>query len=377
MSTNGLFGVLLVALLVAVASRATGAEPEVYATINLGKNMASHAEFSPDGKRLAYVQSGGKLVLWDVTKKEATVVSETKGLYGLVWSSDGKCLYVISFSAVCRIDAATGERTKLYVHDDKSVGEATAIKYIPEKKQLVSGSSDGSIVVWDAEKDKLVKKLTCPEEGLVFDLQPVPGTSKLAVAASLRTTPADDPNVIEVRKVLYTADLTDGTFTMAIDPAKSLHGGGRRQLAATHAGGEYAFADPDNEAVVISDVATGKSRTIKDCPLRPVACKFSQSDRYLFMGGAKKSILDGIDPFSSKGINPFSSKGAFAIYDMTTDKWATQMKKERATVSSLSYSPSANLLACTFDCREKNEIIVWDLKGIVDPAAKKEKKEKK
>ncbi len=358
--------ILLVALLATPPAAALPPkEPAVYATIKLGKDMAGHAAFSPDGKRLAYIQSGGKLVLWDVTKKEATVLSETKGLYGLVWSSDGKCLYAICFSAVYRVDAATGEWTELYVHGKKP---ATVIKYIPEKKQLVSGCTDGSIVVWDAEKDKLVKKLTCPDEGLVFDLQPVPDTSKLAVAASLRTTPADEPNVIEVRRVLYTADLTDGTFTMAIDPAKSLHGGGRRQLAATHAGGEHAFADPDNGAVVITDVATGKSRTIKDCPVLPVACQFSPTDRYLFMGGAnEKSRREGIDPFYSEG--------AFAIYNLTTDKWVTQMKKERATVSSLSYSATANLLACTFDCREKNEIIVWDMKGIIDPAARPKKKD--
>lgn len=362
--------ILFAALLATPTVVPTPKEPKVYATIKLGEDMASHAEFSPDGKRLAYIQAGEKLVLWDVTKKKATVLSEPKGLYGLVWSSDGKCLYVISFSAVCRIDAATGEWSELYVHGRKP---ATAIKYIPEKKQLVSGGTDGSIVVWDAEKDKLVKKLTCPDEGLVFDLQPV-GTSKLAVAASLRTTRADDPNVIKVRKVLYTADLTDGTFTMVIDPAKSLDDS-RHQLAATHAGGEYAFADPDNGSVGITDVATGKSRTIKDCPLCPVACKFSPSNRYLFMGGAKQSILDGIDPFSSKGINPFKSKGAFAIYDLTTNEWATQMKKEQATVSSLSYSAEANLLACTFDCREKNEIVVWDMKGIIDPAAKPKKKD--
>ncbi len=86
--------------------------------------------------------------------------------------------------------------------------------------------------------------------------------------------------------------------------------------------------------------------------------------------------LAGANCVTRKGIDPFYSEGAFAIYDLTTDKWATQMKKERATVSSLSYSTEPNLLACTFDCREKNEIIVWDLKGIVDPNAKKGKKEK-
>ena len=188
------------------------------------------------------------------------------------------------------------------------------------------------------------------------DVQPVPGTSKLVVAASASTREVVGPlkSIIHSRRALYLVDVADGSFTLAVGDANVFDS--YRQLAAPHAGGEYAFADPD-KGVVITDVTTGKSRTVKGCPVRPLACRFSPSDRYLFVGGCGEDRAGGL-----------------AVYDLTTEEWVGAVATKGWVVLDLSYSASANLLTCTSGSGVDRQITVWDMKGIVDPAAKKKEK---
>jgi len=342
----------------------TPKEPAVYATIPVEKDrVAADAQFSPDGKCLAFTEAGEEngnlimwLVLWDVAKKERTAAFKTKSFYRrMVWSPDGKAIYTAAFGTVFRVDVAAGKRAELYGHKN----DVTALKYLPDTKQLVSAALDGSIVVWDATKDKLVKELKLPQDALTIDAQPVPGTSKLAVIASCATLQNDGPRqVLKIRKGLYLADLTDGSFAIVLDrqPVSDAY----HQLAAPRSGSEYAFANPE-KGVVISDVTTGKSHTVTDCPVVPLACRFSPSDRYLFVGGCEK---DGAR---------FKQSGAIAVYDLTAKKWVGQWTT-KGVVMDLSYSATGNLLTCTSGDVSDRQITVWDMKGIVDPAAKKEKK---
>lgn len=374
--------ILLAALLATPPAVApTPKEPAVYATIPVEKDrFASAVHFSPDGKTLAFFEGvlgvGNRIVLWDVGKKERTAAFEAKVYYRqMVWAPDGKAIYAADSGGVYRIDVATGKRAELYAHDN----DVTALKYLPDVNRLVSAAEDGSVVAWDAAKDKLVKRLKCPEGDLpkvdvlevppgkyklaelAVDAQPVPGTSKVAVAATGGTVELDGTKrSTSIHKVLYLVDLADGTFATAVDgPPVS---DDCRQLAAPHAGGEYAFADPDQKGVVVADAGTGKSRTVKGCPFRPLACRFSPSDRYLFVGG--------FDGDRERG----TARGKIAVCDLATEEWVGWAASEGERVGYLSYSAAANLLTCGSGARADRQITVWDMKGIVDPAAKKEKK---
>ncbi len=357
--------ILLAALLATPPAVPESKEPTVYAAIPVEKkHVTGDAHFSPDGKTLAFFEYADKdgeivvwIVLWDVAKKERTAAYERISWYRqMVWSPDGKAIYAADRGTVFRVDVATGKRGALYEHDDK----VTSLKYLPDTKQLVSSAVDGSIVVWDAAKDKRVKELKLPEKALAIDAQPVPGTSKLAVVASCYTLVNDGPEQVhERRDLLYLADLKDGTFAVALDRLPVSHG--YHQLAAPHSGCEYAFADPVKKGVVITDATTGKSRTVTECAVVPLACRFSPSDRYLFVGGGEK---DGAG---------FKQSGAIAVYDLTTEKWVGQWTT-KGVVMNMSYSAEANLLTCTSGDKADRRITVWDMKGIVDPTAKKEKK---
>jgi WD40 repeat protein len=370
-------------LFAAFLSTPTLQQPAVYAVIPVEKKcIASDAQFSPDGKTLAFIESS-RIVLWDVAKKERTAAFETEGSYRqMVWSPDGKAIYVTDLGGVYRVDVTTGKRAGLYGHEAPWV---TALKYLPDTKQLVSAAWDG-LVVWDAAKDKQVKKLTLPQDAKAMDVHPVPGTSKLVVAATDVILRTEGPNgivlhgmseanmekiwenakannsktILDGETVLYVADLADGTFVTALEKAPVSED--QRQLAASHAGGGYALADPD-KGVVITDLTTGKSRTIKDCPIRPLACRFSPSDRYLFAGGCVK---DG------RLFNVL--KGAIAVYDLTAEEWVGQWATKGMAVYDLSYSAAANLLTCTSAASVDRQITVWDMKGVIDPDAKPKRK---
>jgi WD40 repeat protein len=358
--------ILLAALLATPTVVPPPKEPAVYATIPVEeKHFASAVHFSPDGKTLAFFEAGDEdgelvmwLVLWDVAKKERTAAYETKSRYRrMTWSPDSKAIYAADRGGVFRLDVATGKWAKLFEHDDM----VTSLKYLPDTKQLVSSAVDGSIVVWDAAKDKRVKELKLPEKALAIDAQPVPGTSKLAVVASCYTLVDDGPEQVhERRDLLYLADLRDGTFAVALDRLPVSHG--YHQLAAPSSGGEYAFADPVKKGLVITDATTGKSRTVTDCPVVPLACRFSPSDRYLFVGGCEK---DGAR---------FKQSGAIAVYDLTTEKWVGQWVT-KGVVMDMSYSAATNLLTCTSGDKAERQITVWEMKGVIDPAAKPKKKD--
>lgn len=374
--------ILLAALLATPTVAPPPKEPAVYATIKVEeKHFASAVHFSPDGKTLAFVEGvvgfGNRIVLWDVAKKGRTAAFEAKRSYcEMAWTPDGKAIYAADIGSVYRIDVSTGERAKLYGHDTA----VTALKYMPESNRLVSAADDGGVVAWDAAKDKVLKRLKCPEGDvswekylevppgkyklpvLAVDAQLVPGTNKVAVAASASTFEFDGKQRLTTpHKVLYLVDLTDGTFATAVDglPVND----DCRQLAAPHAGSEYAFADPDKKCVTITDAGTGKSRTVKGCPFHPLACRFSPSDRYLFVGGCEVDRERG------------NAIGMIAVCDLATEEWVGWAATKGERVGYLSYSTATNLLTCTSGARADRQITVWDMKGIIDPAAKPKKKD--
>jgi hypothetical protein len=329
-------------------------EPEVYATINLGKKRRVwDAQFSPDGKTLAYIESGEKIVLWDVAKKETVSTfkpDDKRYYYTMTWQPDGKALIAGEFGRVYHIDIVTAERKKLYTHDS-TVQE---IRYLPEKKLIVSsGDLDGCVKFWDAEKGKEVKEIKYTKENFVHDIAAVPGTSKVVVNAEVVKKVGD--KITSMKDELFTIDLNDYSVKTIFDdsPVDKFD-----RLGATHAG-ELAYGQ--GKRVVFTDLATLKTRTTGKGPYWPSRILFTQNDRYLIAIGVRPHLIPALH-----------SPGGMAVYDMKAEKWTAYWELMADGHWAMSYSESANLIA--FGSDRHNTITVWDMKGIIDPAAKPKKK---
>lgn len=353
-------------------------EPAVYATIKLGKESSAWPlEFSPDGKTLAYVihtkeKVGEKIALWDVAKKEEgnTLTAESERypylFRSLAWEPDGKGFIVDHFSRVCRVDARTGKSEKLYAHKDPEVGgtEVYVVRYLPEQKLIVSGGSDGLVRFWDTEKGKELKAVRYVPDQRIHPsaIAVVPGANKVIVTAESGIETRDEGGKVrsvQLQWSMFAIDMKDFSVSKIQKDSPSL---GREELVELSAGGEFAYGD-DEQRVVFTDAVTLKTRTTGKCPIHPCQLRFTPNGRYLIAGG----------PFPiPPAVSLFTKPGGIAVYDMVTEKWIAHWQVRGDWPGrSVSYSESNNLLACT---GEDNTITVWDMKGIVDPAAKKDKK---
>ena len=137
-----------------------------------------HLAFSPDGKILASSDGWSRAVhLWDVGT--STIQKRLKGhnskIRGIAFSPDGRRLVSVSSEAMRLWDVSTGvEQGSLFAPEDKFAQrvppilkrEALKKAYLPrhrdnvhsvifseDAKHLVSASKDGSLHIWDVEKD--------------------------------------------------------------------------------------------------------------------------------------------------------------------------------------------------------------------------------
>jgi WD40 repeat protein len=375
--------VVLVALLAAPPTVfPKSKEPAVYATIKLGKDThGGPVEFSPDGKTLAYVsdqyvKAGGgiemdtvveKMVLWDVVKKEevnTVTQGKPRNFRSLAWEPDGKGFIADYFSRVGRVDARTGKSEALYDHcgPERDYGEVYVVRYLPERKLIVSGGSDGLVRFWDTEKGKELKAVRCApdKDNYPLAVAVVPNANKVIVAAELATVTKEigGGGVVHSESSMFAIDMKDYSVSTILKDAPSLR---RKGLVELPAGGEFAYGTEDG--VVFTDAETLKTRTSVRCPVDPSELVFTPNGRYLIVAGPLP-----IPPLLSLIAKPVG----IAVYDMAAEKWIAywQVKGERPGWS-VSYSESNNLLA---HAGEDNTITVWDMKGIIDPDAKPKKK---
>src|SRR5262249_33613832 len=141
---------------------------DVTATLNGHTAIIWSVAFSPDGTRLASGADDGVKV-WDLKTGEALRTLEAKAgeCWQLAFSPDGKKVVCGDQpSKTARVfNADTGELlTTLREH---AAGVHTAA-YSPDGKLLATGS-ETELVLWDAAKLELVKKIETPAGWLAFD----------------------------------------------------------------------------------------------------------------------------------------------------------------------------------------------------------------
>lgn len=115
--------------------------------------------FSADGRRGYSGARNGCIVEWDLEAGKPVRNFEQEGTcQALQASSDGQLYCALSSGVVARWDLATGKRTAQFKGHRAA---ARAIALMSDARQLLSASSDSTLLVWDVgEVDEAAKKAT-------------------------------------------------------------------------------------------------------------------------------------------------------------------------------------------------------------------------
>ena len=146
--------------------------------------------FSPDGKTLASADNRGLFVrLWNIETNEHKVTLEKPDFHtnSIAFSPGGNTIATggwdkdidtdLSAGAVQLWNAATGEHKKTLIKE--RTDSILTVAYSPNGASLVSGSKDGTILLWDTATYQLKASLTGYPDAIAFS----PDSNKLAIAS--------------------------------------------------------------------------------------------------------------------------------------------------------------------------------------------------
>ena len=136
-------------------------------TIDIGRNQAPIAAFTPDGRTLA-IRDGTKVRLLDITSRQpiAAIPGYSVGGSNIVFSPDGKTLTtVISETDVLFWDIATGEEKTIQT---QHYGSVVTLAYSPDGQTLVTATTRGNepMQFWDPISGKLKMRLAGMPTGI-------------------------------------------------------------------------------------------------------------------------------------------------------------------------------------------------------------------
>ncbi len=158
------------------------------ASINRGTPTAM--VFSPDSKRLAVGDTGGRILIWDVTKSgtEALCITHFEpggswtfpAIRTVVYDADGKSLVaVLGDGVVKRWDATTGRPLKQF---SLGMGQhVSAVALDKAGKLAVSGHENGTVHIWNAETGGLTKSWHLAKGTTVRSLAFAPDGKKFVI----------------------------------------------------------------------------------------------------------------------------------------------------------------------------------------------------
>ena len=186
----------------------------------------SGVTFSPDGTLVA-VASGGRIFLWDVATRE-----NSKILEHTFWVDQGQNVRImgvfdrisISFAPdgqtiasaggtpdhVFLWDVATGKKIAAY----KSSDNVISISYSPDGNHFVTGTSDGNVILWEADTGKNIRTIkahTGPVESISWSKDgnffvTAGGYDRTARRWNKDGEPAPRPNILELEEAFATVE---------------------------------------------------------------------------------------------------------------------------------------------------------------------------
>ncbi|MEV3986229.1 AAA family ATPase [Nonomuraea sp. NPDC049758] len=152
-------------------------------------DSVSSVAFSPDGKRLASASADATVRIWDTAtgRQIGTPLTGHRGeVYTVAFSPDGKRLASASGDKTVRVwDAASGRQigAPLIGHTSK----VFSVAFSPDGTRLASASADATVRIWDAATGRQIGTPLTGHTGEVYTVAFSPDGTRLASAGGDKT----------------------------------------------------------------------------------------------------------------------------------------------------------------------------------------------
>jgi WD40 repeat protein len=139
-----------------------------------GVRSCINADWSPDGRRIAFAGTGSDRKLLEtilvvdavedgrIEEKQIGTLGWSTELQSVTWSPDGQKLAVGGMDGRCEVLDSNTLAT--LVSSRPSAGAATEVAWHPYDARIASASTDGSVVVWDATTGETLLDFEVGEE---------------------------------------------------------------------------------------------------------------------------------------------------------------------------------------------------------------------
>jgi WD40 repeat protein/uncharacterized caspase-like protein len=184
-------------------------DPKAFSAVGL-------VAFSPDGKQV-FTGTQWLAQLWNVaTGKEIRSFGDEKTLCRFVFAVDGKHVLVVDGGTAWLWDAATGKRIRPFYTTNflkPNIRSITRAAFSTDGKQILTGSSDGSVLLWDATDGKKLRSFNGHTEMLIGVAFSPDGKQVLTSSADRTTRLWEAASGRELCQLLSFADGSWATVT--------------------------------------------------------------------------------------------------------------------------------------------------------------------
>jgi WD40 repeat protein len=220
--------------------------------------------FSPDGRRLAIVNTDGILVIFEVasligeyTKRPEPIIeiidSEAEMMFDVSYSPDGNKIVSTSMNYAKVWDANNGELLHtLRGHSSSAYGAV----YSPDGKHILTTSADETARIWDAESGELLKTLLGHSESVLQANYSRDG-QRIATASTDGSVKLWDAQ--EGEELLTLRGHASGVGDVAFSPD------GRLLYTASHDGTNRVFLLEIEELIALAKLRVSRALSKPEC----------------------------------------------------------------------------------------------------------------